>query len=204
MRGRENYERVRDLILSYIEAYGEVPTVRQVAQSGSVAVSTASLFLKQMEEEGYIAGRGSRGYVTVARDRMEATRPVAVCGAVSCGYRKLAVEEIEDYVAVPKGSLGPGEYFCLRADGNSMINAGIVNGDYVIIRKQDWADEGDIVVALVDREDATLKRYYPSPEEGYVDLVAENPDIPVQRIMLNETEPFMIQGVAVQVLHNLR
>ena len=98
MRGRENYERVRDLILSYIEAYGEVPTVRQVAQSGNVAVSTASLFLKQMEEEGYIAGRGSRGYVTVARDRMEATRSVAVCGAVSCGYRKLAVEEIEDYV----------------------------------------------------------------------------------------------------------
>ena len=192
------------MILSYMEAYGEVPTVRRIAQFAKVAISTASLFLKQMEEEGYIAGRGSRGYVSVARDRMEATTSVAVCGAVSCGYRKLAVEEIEDYIAVPKGSLGPGEYFCLRADGNSMINAGIVNGDYVIVRKQDWADEGDIVVALVDREEATLKRYYPNPEEGYVDLVAENPDVPVQRIPLDESEPLAIQGVAVQVLHNLK
>ena len=204
MRGRENYERVRDLILSYMEAYDEVPTVRRIAQFGNVAISTASLFLKQMEEEGYIAGRGSRGYVSAARGKLEETKSVVVCGAVSCGYRKLAVEEIEDYVAVPKGSLSPGEYFCLRADGNSMINAGIVNGDYVIIRKQDWADEGDIVVALVEREEATLKRYYPHPEEGFVDLVAENPEVPVQRIPLDESEPFAIQGVAVHVLHKLK
>ena len=74
----------------------------------------------------------------------------------------------------------------------------------MIIRRQDWADEGDIVVALVDMEEATLKRYYPHPEEGYVDLAAENPEIPTQRIMLNDSGPLIIQGVAVQVLHRLK
>ena len=56
----------------------------------------------------------------------------------------------------------------------------------------------------MDLEEATLKRYFPKPEEGCIDLVAENPEVPTQRIMLNEAEPFIIQGVAVQVLHRLK
>ena len=206
MRGKENYERVKAIVSSYIQAYEELPKVRDLAYNAHISLGLACKYLQQMEKEGLVVSRGSGGggYVGIGNARQAETEYISVRGTISCGYRKLAVEEIEDYVAVPRGLLGPGEYFCLIADGNSMINAGIVNGDYVIIRRQDWADEGDIVVALVDMEEATLKRYYPHPEEGYVDLAAENPEIPTQRIMLNDSGPLIIQGVAVQVLHRLK
>ena len=205
MRGRDNYERVKNIVNTYVQAYKELPTVRELAMNAKISTGLAGIYLKRMEEEGLVVSRGvgGGGYVGIGNARRADLMYISRRGTISCGYRKLAVEEIEDYIALPQGSLGPGEYFALTADGNSMINAGIVNGDYVIIRKQDWADPGQIVVALVDREEATLKRYYPHPEEGYIDLVAENPEVPVQRIPLDELEPFTIQGVAVKVLHNL-
>ena len=201
-RGEENYQRVKSVVYSYVEAFEELPSVSTLANNTGISNALAGLYLQRMEKEGLVYSRGQRGYVGAGRERLDALMHMPVVGTISCGYRKLAVEEIEDYIALPKGSLGPGDYFCLVADGNSMINAGIVSGDYVIIRQQSVAEKGQIVAALVG-EEATLKRYDPHEEEGYVDLVAENPDIPVQRIQLNDYEPLLIQGVAVKVLHNL-
>ena len=202
-RGEDNYQRVKGIVYSYIEAFQELPSVADLAYNTGISKGLAGIYLKRMEEEGLVTSRGSRGYIGVGREKLESLLHMPVCGTISCGYRKLAVEQIEDYIALPQGSLGPGEYFALVADGDSMINAGICSGDYVIIRKQNFAEKGQIVVALVEGEEATLKRYYPNTEEGYVDLAAENPEVKTQRIMLNDSEPFVIQGVAVRVLHNL-
>ena len=92
-----------------------------------------------------------------------------VLGSVSCGVPKFAEENIEEYVRLPVALFGRGEFFILRANGDSMIEANIDDGDLVLIRQQNYADEGQIVVALMEDE-ATLKRYYPEPEKRRVRL----------------------------------
>ena len=80
-----------------------------------------------------------------------------------------------------------------------MINIGLEPGDYLVCRQQQTADRGQVIVALVNDE-ATLKRFYPNPEEGTVDLVPENDGMPVQRVDLKDGTRFEIQGVAVKVI----
>ncbi len=122
-------------------------------------------------------------------------------GSISCGLPLLAEENIEEYYSLPRTWVGTGNVFVLQAEGQSMINAGIDNGDYVIIRQQPDAEPGQIIVALVDNEAATLKRYRPHLEEHTVELVPENDAFDVQVIDLTKKR-FEIQGVAVGVFKN--
>lgn len=115
---------------------------------------------------------------------------------ISCGLPNIAEEHIEEYVSLPESMFGSGEFYILRARGESMIEAGIDPGDLVVIRKQETAENGQIAVALVD-EEATLKRFY--VEDNRVRLHPEN----------SEMEDFyvdhcIIQGVAVKVIKDLR
>jgi len=125
------------------------------------------------------------------------TTKVAILGSVSCGIPKFAAENIEEYVRLPISLFGSGEFYILRANGDSMVNAGIEDGDLVLIRQQSYANEGQIVVALMEDE-ATLKRYYPEPHKRRIRLHPENDsmrDIYVANCV--------IQGVAVKVLKDL-
>ena len=120
---------------------------------------------------------------------------VPVLGAVACGLPILAEENIEEYVRVSVALFGRGEFFFLRAKGDSMTGAGIEDGDLVLVRRQETAEYNQIVVALIG-EEATLKRF--RPEQGYIRLHAENPrydDILVESCLL--------QGVAVKVIRDL-
>ena len=122
---------------------------------------------------------------------------VPVVGRVPAGRPVLAVEDIEDYMMVPRELASNGECFALRVRGESMINAGILSGDYVIVRKQPDAESGDIVVALVDNE-TTLKRFYRDKKHRCCRLHPENSkmkDIYVQDCT--------IQGVAQNVIKAL-
>ena len=98
-------------------------------------------------------------------------------------------------------TVGKGEFFLLRANGRSMIKAGIDDGDLVVIRQQDDAEPGQIVVALVDDDTATLKRYYPR-RNSRVELVPENDEFRTQTIDLS-VQHLSIQGVAVKVIKSL-
>ena len=91
-----------------------------------------------------------------------------------------------------------GEFFLLRTDGDSMINAGISIGDRVLIRKQYYAETGQIVAALVEGENATLKRYYPEPEQLRIRLHPENDELEDMYF-----DDVLIQGVAVKVIKDL-
>ena len=120
-----------------------------------------------------------------------------VLGSIACGLPEYAEENFEEYVALPTALFGSGESFLLRANGNSMIEAGIEPGDLVVVRKQATAEEGDIVVALVENE-TTLKRYYKDHQRRCVRLHPENSrmkDIYVQECS--------IQGVAQHVIKAL-
>jgi repressor LexA len=101
------------------------------------------------------------------------TLNVPLVGRVTAGTPVLASENIEDYFPIPTEFVGAGEFFMLRVRGDSMIQAGILDGDHVIVRKQDTAENGDIVVALVNGDEATVKRLY--REKDHVRLQPENP-----------------------------
>lgn len=119
---------------------------------------------------------------------------VPILGFVSCGIPKFAEENIEEYVRLPITLFGKGDFFILRANGDSMIEANIDHGDLVVIRQQSYAEEGQIVVALIEDE-AILKRYYPDPEQHRVRLHPENGKL--QDIYVDNCS---IQGVAVKAI----
>ena len=188
-------------IESYIDTYRETnggiaPTTYDIAGGVGLSQSTVAKYLKVMRESGRVRYGGHRSVLTRlgAADEVPSVY-IPLLGAVSCGLPKLAEENIEEYVKLPVSVLGRGSFFALHAKGDSMINAGIDDGDLVIVRQQDTAEYGQIVVALVDDE-ATLKRF--CPENGIFRLHAENPayeDIIV--------ESCLVQGVAVKVMKDL-
>ena len=109
-----------------------------------------------------------------------------------------AEENIEGFIALSKDMLGPGEFFGLWAKGESMINADIYPGDLVIIRSQDYAEDGDIVVALCNNEDATLKRFFRDTKRKGYRLHPENDEMEDMFF-----KKLTIQGVAVKVLKDI-
>lgn len=119
--------------------------------------SAVGRYLVAMREQGILEYSGFRNITTKESrlTRNEAVK-VPVLGAVSCGIPKFAEENIEEYVRLPVALFGRGSFFILRANGSSMIDADINDGGLVLIRKQDCADAGQIVVALIEDE-ATLK-----------------------------------------------
>lgn len=194
----ENFKMIEEFINNYTEKNGVSPTVREIHAGTGLAVGTVSRYLSFMRDNGMIDYSGCRNITTreAMITRNESTK-VPVLGAISCGVPKFAEENIEEYVRLPIALFGKGDYFILRANGDSMIEANIEHGDLVVVRKQNYAEEGQIVVALME-EEATLKRYYPEPELRRVRLHPENSAM--EDIVVRDC---IIQGVAVKVIKDL-
>lgn len=195
-KSRELMGAIEKFVCNYTDANGIAPTMQEVADGVGSSKTTVYRYIAQMREEGVLDYSGFRS-ITSTKTNAVATR-VPVLGSVDCGIPKFAEENIEEYVRLPAALFGSGDFFILRANGDSMVGAGIEDGDLVLVRRQNYADEGQIVVALVD-DDATLKRYYPEPNGHRVRLHPENPRM--DDIYVNACE---IQGVAVKVIKNLR
>ena len=163
---------------------GIPPTVREICEAcGIKSTSTVHAYLKRLEEEGYIDRMD--GLNRAIRLPGESVTRVPLLGKVTAGLPILAVEEVEDYVPFSGGSqYAAGELFALRVTGTSMINAGILDRDVVIVRRTNTAQNGDVVVALIGDE-ATVKRIY--VESDHIRLQPENP----------EYEPIIVKEVAV-------
>ena len=191
-------------IIQCIDAFrlenGISPTIQEIADTVGMSKSNVARYLAELRSGGQInyASERRRNLMTpTAQKQKTKTVRVPVLGTVSCGIPKFAEECIECYVQLPTEIFGEGEFFLLRTNGDSMIEAGIDDGDLVLIRQQSTADIGQIVVALVEDE-ATLKRYYPEPEKQRIRLHPANAalkDIYVRSCI--------IQGVAVKVVKNL-
>ena len=155
---------------------GDPPTIREVQRAmGLKAVESARSHLEALVQEGRLVKRStrSRSYALPPEERTRGQR-VPILGHVQAGALTTAVEDIEGYVQVEReGSRG--DFFALRVRGWSMRDAGILPGDLVVTKRQESADSGDIVVALVE-EEATVKRLLLSPRERRVTLQPENPD----------------------------
>ena len=167
-------------ILAYIEKStlqkGYPPSVREICDAtGLKSTSTVHGHLIRLEKKGllYRDSMKPRAISVPSDHQMYRTEMinVPIVGRVSAGSPILATENIEDYIALPQSMLGEGEHYVLGVRGESMIEAGIMDGDYVVVRKQPTAYNGDIVVAMVE-DDATVKRFY--RENGHFRLQPEN------------------------------
>lgn len=150
---------------------GRVPSVREICTvTGLSSTSTVHHHLKILEEKGLITREhGVNRCIQISGEEKSVSVPVM--GRVAAGYPILAVEDIECYVPVPERLKRGKEIFALRIQGESMINAGIFDGDIVVIHRTPVAENGEIVVALVEDE-ATVKRFY--KEDGHFRLQPEN------------------------------
>lgn len=205
MRSKDpnKFELVESFINDFKKKTGKAPSTYEIADGTSLPKTTVIRYLKWMKENGRIEYNGARGYMTqLDRKSSRHVQGIPVVGDIACGLPLLAEENIEEYVDLPESWVGTGQFFALHANGESMKNIGISNGDIVIIRQQDTAETGQVIVALVDDNTATLKRYYPIPEEQIVELRPENDDFDPLIIDLKE-RPFAIQGIAVKVLKDI-
>ena len=197
------FKTLETFIDNYKNAHGKAPTIFEIAEGTGMSKSNASRYLKCMKEKGLLEYKGARGFIT-QRDKKASRRVqgIPVLGDIACGLPLLAEENVEEYVDLPESWVGNGRFFALHANGESMKNIGISDRDIVIIRQQEIAEVGQVIVALVDDNTATLKRYYPHPEEQVVELRPENDDFETQVIDLKERS-FAIQGIAVKVLKDI-
>lgn len=195
----ELFEKIERFIDDYTEmSGGSSPTIIEIGEGIGCSKSTVAKYLTIMKEKGEIQGTGRKSLIT-KRMQKDSKNPqrIAILGSIACGTPLLAEENIEGYIRMSSSLLGDGSYFILKADGNSMVNADINDGDAVLIRQQSYAEKGQIVVALIG-EEATLKRYYPEPENHRIRLQPENDTMdPIY------VDDCIIQGIAVKVIKDV-
>ncbi len=169
-------QEIFDFVKQYVSDHGYPPTVRDIGKAiGLASSSTVHAHLANLEKLGMLRRDPTKPRaIEVLKDKARlAVTPAGlpVVGQVAAGQPVLADENIEEYVPVPGSAGGDDGEFVLRVKGDSMKDAGILEGDFVIVRKQETAGDGDIVVALVG-EEATVKRFF--HEDDHVRLQPEN------------------------------
>jgi repressor LexA len=169
-------QEIFEFIKQYSGRHGYPPTVRDIGKAiGLTSSSTVHAHLANLEKLGLVRRDPTkpRALELLGEAARKLTGPAGlpVVGRVAAGTPILAEENIEDYVEVPPIAGGEDGEYVLRVAGDSMIDAGILDGDYVIVHRQETADNGEIVVALVG-EEATVKRYF--RESDHIRLQPEN------------------------------
>lgn len=178
---------------------GIYPSLQQIASAVGLSTTQTYRYVDELIKRGEIDKKGKFGDLQtkeIANTICNNNR-LPIVGDIACGGPILAEENIESYVTFSKELLGSGKFFILRAKGDSMINAGINDGDLVIVRQQETAEIGQIVVALIGNE-ATLKRYYLDNKRKKIRLHPENDKM--EDMFFDD---IAIQGIAVKVLKDL-
>ena len=173
MRTSDKQTAILEFIRSEIEQKGYPPSVREICSAvGLKSTSSVHAHLTQLEKKGLLRRDPTKPRAMEVLDGpVSRGRSVPLVGRVTAGLPILATENIEDYLVLPQSLQGRGDLFALRVQGESMIEAGTEDGDIVVLRRQETAENGEIVVAMIDDE-ATLKRIY--YEDGHVRLQPEN------------------------------
>jgi repressor LexA len=172
-------QEIFDFIRKYSARYGYPPTVRDIGKAvGLASSSTVHAHLANLEKIGLLRRDPSKPRAIELLDRaVESVRGIVrgeglpLVGSVAAGQPMLAEENVEEYVAVPEMAGGADGEYLLRIRGDSMKDAGILEGDFVVVHSQDTAQDGDVVVALLG-EEATVKRFF--REEDHIRLQPEN------------------------------
>ena len=187
-------------IRNYLAQYGYAPKFKEIGLAiGVTSQGTVHRYVQSLEDKGYIerAKGNSRGMNLVELPLVSAPT-IPLVGKIAAG---LPIEAIEDQqeLNLSEMFMGP-ELFALRVSGDSMMDAGILDNDYVIIKKQPVANDGDIVVAMIDKVEATLKRFK-RKSQTEVALIPENAEM---ETMIYPAERVNIHGILVGQMRNYR
>jgi repressor LexA len=170
---------ILDYLRDFVDEHGYPPTVREIGEAvGLRSPSTVHAHLAQLERAGLLRRDPTKPRAIELADRIAHTdvRRLPLLGEIAAGGPLLAEQNIEDYVAVPEPLSHGGEEFLLRVKGDSMVNAGILDGDIVVVERRQDASNGEIVVALAGddewADEATVKRFF--REDGRIRLQPEN------------------------------
>lgn len=199
-KNENTMQEIIDFINARFFADRTVPSIQEIADEVGLNKSNVSRYLTTMEEKGMISRNGSYyGLETNSMKKVSRNlQQLPIVGDIACGTPILTEQNIESYLSISGNFLGAGNYFVLMAKGNSMINVGIEDGDYVVVRQQPSAEEGQIVVAMTEDGECTLKRYYKDKRRRKIRLHPENDDM--EDMYFDNIE---IQGIAVKVIKNL-
>jgi repressor LexA len=177
--------RILEFIRNWVEEYGYPPSVREIGEAvGLVSPSSVAYQLKALETKGFLRRDPNRPRAVDVRapnemvddEALRSARPtpayVPLVGRIAAGGPILAEQAVEEFFPLPRELVGEGDVFMLEVKGDSMIDAAICNGDWVVVRQQPTANAGDIVAAMIDGE-ATVKSY--RQRDGHVWLMPANP-----------------------------
>lgn len=186
MKKLDKQQQLLEFIKKYVDDNGYPPTVREMCRAVKVnSTSTIAYHLSKLEEDGFIRKNPNKNRAleviskdvvsglskVVSTDNTDGLTAIPMLGVITAGEPILAVENCEEYFMVSPNLFRGDGLFMLTVKGESMINAGIFNGDQIIVRQQSYADNGEIVAALIDGS-ATVKRFF--KENGHYRLQPEN------------------------------
>jgi len=189
-------------VSDYYRSKRSSPSVSEIAKAVGIAKTTAYRYLVDMNERGMISYDGHSIETPQIDKCTSGYFSAPIVGSIHCGDPETEEEHVEEYVSLPESIFGQGEFYILRATGDSMVDAGIEDKDLIVIRKQDTASVGDIVVALDEDSQNTLKTFDGIDDEsGYAILRYENQEkYPDKVIRVRE---LVVQGVAKHVIKAL-
>ena len=199
MINEEKLVRVMDYIRKFTEENGYTPSVREIGKEcGIKSTATVHSYIEKLQNKGYLNKTDNKKRaVTIGKGT---GINIPLLGVVTAGQPVFAYENYEDYYTFPSGEFRGEDLFMLRVEGTSMIDAGIMNGDKIVVRRQETAENGEIVVALIKEEDgATVKRFY--RRDGKIVLHPENEAL---SDMIYDGNQVLILGKVVGLMRNYR
>lgn len=192
---------IYDFVNDWKRNTGVSPSLKNIADWLHVSRTTIYRYLKEMDEDGILNYSGDGIDTKELNGNNMNLAPAMIVGSIPCGEAQSEEQYVEAYVNLPTALFGKGEFYILRAKGDSMEDAGITEGNLVVILRQPTAEIGDIVVALDDEQQNTLKLFAGFDKEGNAILEYMNEDVyPGKQIVVKE---LTVQGVAKHVLKTL-
>ena len=204
MRSKNNayYSTIVNYVNKYFDDIGRAPSTREIESGTGISRPTVQRYLRELCERGEIEYDGHRGIVTdYMRGGNEGTSRVLMGNSIPCGMLNEVCDAELESIRMPTALIGNGDFFLLRARGDSMINAGIDDGDLVLIKRCERVREGRIAAFLYDNSETTLKRF--KQDKNSIYLIPENDEMEPIVISGNNRAKLIIQGEAIMVMKDL-
>lgn len=201
-KNTSHYTTIVNYVNRYYDDIGRAPSTREIESGTGISRPTVQRYLRELCERGEIEYDGHRGIVTdYMRGATEGTSPVLMGNSIPCGMLNEVGDAELESIRMPTALIGSGDFFLLRARGNSMINAGIDDGDLVLIKRCERVREGRIAAFLYDNSETTLKRF--KQDKNAIYLIPENDAMQPIVIRGGDRERLIVQGEAIMVMKDL-
>lgn len=193
---------IREFIQQFYLENDKLPSEKDIVIGTGIPSASVHRYLVQMNEDGELTFGGHRSARTEDLEHVSPKKVMPVLGYVACGPGEEEEEQFIEYVHMPECMVGTGDFFALIAKGESMVDAGVKPGDYVIVRRQQTAENGDVVVALLEGKN-NLKVFLRDDNQVILRSCNEEKTEDYPDIIVGEDEELRIQGLAVGVYHKI-